>query len=125
MFGKILALGLSAAAVTGLATPCLGQEKPAAIYTRDNAPAAPKVEDLPLKSSLSQYGMTWTFDKPARVGQFVNGDFYVVGPVTITEITPKPLYGAEIPAPSSTTWIRSSRRRTASATASCSIRPLR
>jgi hypothetical protein len=42
--------------------------------------------------------MTWTFDKPARVGQFVNGDFYVVGPVTITEITPKPLYGAEIPA---------------------------
>ncbi len=42
--------------------------------------------------------MTWTFDKPARVGQFVNGDFYVVGPVTVAAIDPKPLYGAEIPA---------------------------
>ncbi len=98
MFGKILAAGLSAAALAGLATPCWSQEKPVVIYTRDNAPAAPKLDDLPLKASVSQYGMTWTFDKPARVGQFVNGDFYVVGPVRIIEITPKPLYGAEIPA---------------------------
>ena len=98
MFGKILAVGLSVAAVAGLATPCWSQEKPVAIYTAENAPAAPKLDDLPLKASVSQYGMTWTFDKPARVGQFVNGDFYVVGPVTITEITPRPLYGAEIPA---------------------------
>ena len=98
MFGKILALGLSAAAVAALATPCWSQEKPVVIYTQDNAPAAPKLDELPLKTSVSQYGMTWTFDKPARVGQFVNGDFYVVGPVTITEITPRPLYGAEIPA---------------------------
>ena len=98
MLGKILALGLSAAALAGLAAPCAGQEKPIVIYTRANAPAAPKLDELPLKASLSQYGMTWTFDKPARVGQFLNGDFYVVGPVTITEITPKPLYGAEIPA---------------------------
>ena len=98
MFGKILALGLSVAAAAGLATPCWSQEKPVVIYTKDNAPAAPKLDDLPLKTSLSQYGMTWTFDKPSRVGQFVNGDFYVVGAVTITEITPRPLYGAEIPA---------------------------
>ncbi|MGD1001885.1 MAG: hypothetical protein ABSA67_14415 [Candidatus Brocadiia bacterium] len=98
MLAKILALGLSAAAVAGLATPCWSQEKTVVIYTRDNAPAAPKLDELPLKDSVSQYGMTWTFDKPARVGQFVNGDFYVVGPVTITAITPKPLYGAEIPA---------------------------
>ncbi len=97
MFGKIAALGLSAAAVAVLANPCWSQEKPAVIYTQANAPAAPKLDDLPLKNSLSQYGMTWTFEKPARVGQFVNGDFYVVGPVTITEITPRPLYGAEIP----------------------------
>jgi hypothetical protein len=98
MFGEILAVGLSAAVVAGLASPCWGQEKAVPIYTRDNAPAAPKLNELPLKSSVSQYGMTWTFDKPSRVGQFVNGDFYVVGPVTIIEITPKPLYGAEIPA---------------------------
>ncbi|MGD0045023.1 MAG: hypothetical protein ABSE84_32260, partial [Isosphaeraceae bacterium] len=98
MFGKIFALGLSAATVAGLATPGWSQEKPVVVYTKDNARAAPKLDQLPLKDNLSQYGMTWTFDKPARVGQFVNGDFYVVGPVTITGITPRPLYGAEIPA---------------------------
>ena len=97
MFGKIAALGLCAAAVAGLSSPCWSQEKPVVIYTQANAPAAPKLDELPLKDSISQYGMTWTFDKPARVGQFVNGDFYVVGPVTITAIAPKPLYGAEIP----------------------------
>ena len=67
------------------------------IYTAGNAPEAPRLEDLPLKERLSQYGITWTFDKPARVGQFVNGDWYVVGPVTVQAIEPKPLYGREIP----------------------------
>jgi len=98
MLGRVLALGLSASAVAGLATPSWSQEKPAVIYTQANAPAAPRLNDLSLKTSLSQYGMTWTFDKPARVGRFVNGDFYVVGPVTVIEIAPKPLYGAEVPA---------------------------
>ena len=81
--------------LTGLAGSfALGQETPAAvIYTKANAPAAPKVEDLPLKESVSQYGITWTFEKPARVGQFVNGDWYVVGPVTISAITPEPKDG--------------------------------
>ena len=42
-------------------------------------PAAPAKEDeLPLKDRVSQYGITWTFAAPARVGQFINGDFYVV-----------------------------------------------
>ncbi len=98
MLRWMVALSLSVVAVLCLAAPCWSQEKPAVTYTKDNAPAAPKLDDLALKGSVSQYGMTWTFDKPARVGQFVNGDFYVVGPVTVTEISPKPLYGAEIPA---------------------------
>ena len=98
MFGKILAVGLSAATVAGLASPAWSQAKPVVIYTQDNAPAAPTLDALPLQDTVSQYGMTWTFDKPARVGRFVNGDFYVVGPVTVTAIMPKPLYGAEIPA---------------------------
>ncbi len=97
MLEKIAALGLCAAIVAGLSSPCWSQEKPVVIYTQENTPAAPKLDELPLKDSVSQYGMTWTFEKPARVGQFVNGDFYVVGPVTITAIAPKPLYGAEIP----------------------------
>jgi len=67
------------------------------VYTRDRPPATPKLEDLPLKGSVAQYGISWTFDQPARVCQFINGDWYVVGPITIKAISPKPLYGAEIP----------------------------
>jgi len=66
------------------------------IYSRDNAPPSPKLEDLPLRESVSQYGITWTFERPARVGQFINGDWYVVGPVTVKAIDPRPLYGNEI-----------------------------
>jgi len=71
--------------------------RPVIVYTDENAPATPKLEDLLLKQSISQYGITWTFQKPTRVGQFINGDWYVVGPVTIEGIDPKPLYGSEIP----------------------------
>ena len=75
-----------------------GRRWPAALYTSSRPPATPKLEDLPLRSSLSQHGITWTLAAPARVGRFVNGDWYVVGPVTVTAIEPRPLYGAEIPA---------------------------
>ena len=57
--------------------------RPAVIYSKDNAPATPRLEDLPLRESVSQYGITWTFARPARVGQFINGDWYVVGPATV------------------------------------------
>jgi hypothetical protein len=67
------------------------------LYTQAHPPVTPPLEDLPQTLSISQYGITWTFDKPARVGRFINTDWYVVGPVTIVSITPKPLYGAEIP----------------------------
>jgi hypothetical protein len=39
-------------------------------------------------SSISQYGITWTFDTQYQSGQFANGDYWVVGPVTITSMTP-------------------------------------
>jgi hypothetical protein len=67
------------------------------LYVKDNAPVTPKLEDLPLRESVSQYGIIWTFEKQARVSQFINGDWYVVGPVTIKAIEPKPLYGSENP----------------------------
>jgi hypothetical protein len=51
------------------------------------------VDDKPLKSSVTQYGITWSFEKPVHVGQFVNGDYYVVGPTTIVAITPEPKDG--------------------------------
>jgi hypothetical protein len=43
-----------------------------------------------LVNSITQYGITWTFDDKYEVGQFVNGDYYVVGPVNIVSISPEP-----------------------------------
>jgi hypothetical protein len=37
---------------------------------------------------VSQFGITWVFDKDYSVGRFANGDYWVVGPVTITAIDP-------------------------------------
>jgi hypothetical protein len=54
-------------------------------------PAAPK--ELRLMGSVSQYGITWTFEEAVPVGQFVTGDYYVVGPVKVTGIDPKPADG--------------------------------
>ncbi|MHC4311595.1 MAG: hypothetical protein ACYSW3_03880 [Planctomycetota bacterium] len=71
--------------------------RPIIVYTEENAPTIPKLQGLSLKQNISQYGITWSFQKPTRVGQFVNGDWYVIGPVTIEAIDPKPLYGSEIP----------------------------
>jgi hypothetical protein len=44
---------------------------------------------------VSQYGITWTFDKPYRVGQFVTGDWWVCpdtpeGTVTVVSVDPAP-----------------------------------
>lgn len=41
-----------------------------------------------LASSVTQYGITWTFDKQYTTGQFANGDYWVVGPVKIIAMTP-------------------------------------
>jgi hypothetical protein len=46
-----------------------------------------KVEN---RKEISQYGITWTFDKPVKSGQFITGDWWVVGPVSIVKITPEP-----------------------------------
>lgn len=42
------------------------------------------------RKEVSQYGITWTFEKPALTGQFITGDWWVVGPVKIIKITPSP-----------------------------------
>jgi hypothetical protein len=38
--------------------------------------------------SLNQFGITWTFDQEYPCGQFANGDWWVVGPVVVAEISP-------------------------------------
>ncbi|MBI5563741.1 MAG: hypothetical protein HY870_02525, partial [Chloroflexi bacterium] len=39
-------------------------------------------------NQLAQFGITWTFDRSYEYGQFANGDYWVVGPLTITAISP-------------------------------------
>lgn len=39
-------------------------------------------------TSVSQFGITWTFSADRPVGQFANGDWWVVGPVTVVHISP-------------------------------------
>ena len=46
-----------------------------------------RAEDV---QSVTQYGITWTFDKPYTVGKFVTGDYWVIGPVTVTSVSPAP-----------------------------------
>ena len=41
-----------------------------------------------MASSVTDRGVTWTFDKPYQVGQFITGDWWVVGPVIVTAISP-------------------------------------
>jgi hypothetical protein len=40
--------------------------------------------------SITKDGITWSFREPVPVGQFVTGDYYAVGPVTLTAIDPAP-----------------------------------
>ncbi len=46
--------------------------------------------DVARRTSVSQYGITWTFDKPAVTGKFITGDWWVLAPVTIKSVTPAP-----------------------------------
>lgn len=59
---------------------------------------SPGLHAAPVKS-LSQHGITWTFDKAVESGRFCNGDSWVIGPVNVVGIstdlhapgfTPKP-----------------------------------
>jgi len=43
-----------------------------------------------MAARVSQYDVTWTFDKPYQVGQFITGDWWVVGPVTVVSVSPAP-----------------------------------
>ncbi len=56
-------------------------------FSYSQAPVPPAEAERRMKE-ISQFGITWTFDQPVRAGQFVNGDYWVVGPVKIVGITP-------------------------------------
>ena len=42
-------------------------------------------------AGVDRHGITWTFDRPARCGRYVNGDWWVIGPIGITSIKPASL----------------------------------
>ncbi len=90
---KSIAVVMIAAAALLLARPAFGQ---VTIHTGENAQDAPSLEEMPLREKVSSHGITWTFEEPVPAGQFVNGDWYVVGPVTIADIDPRPLYDDEV-----------------------------
>ena len=43
-----------------------------------------------MATNLSQYGITWIFNGDYTTGQFVNGDYWVIGPLTINSVSPAP-----------------------------------
>ena len=51
---------------------------------RNFAAGATEVAD-----TITQHGVTFTFAAPRPVGQYANGDWWVLGPVSITSITPE------------------------------------
>jgi hypothetical protein len=58
------------------------------LFDAAKAPSPSAQAEFPLRYSITRHGITWAFSKPTRVGQFVNGDYYVVGPVVVTAIDP-------------------------------------
>lgn len=61
------------------------------VIIADSPPDPPA--DPSMRSSVSQRGVSFTFDAPRQTGQFVNGDWWVVEPtagagVTLTSVTP-------------------------------------
>ncbi len=53
-----------------------------------NAQRASGQDLIRMARSISQYGITWTFDREYSVGRYVTGDYWVAGPVTVVAITP-------------------------------------
>jgi hypothetical protein len=84
--GGMFVAGSAAGNFAVTATSAADATKSAQASVGVSAPAPPSGT----ASSITKDGITWTFSAPVPVGQFVNGDYYVVGPVTITAISPQP-----------------------------------
>ena len=92
MIGMVLMTVVTSAALAWTAS---AQEppQPVVIYSKANPPPTPKPDGLALTDTVTRCGITWKFSEKVRVGRFVNGDYYVVGPVTVAEATPRPENG--------------------------------
>jgi hypothetical protein len=63
------------------------------LSAESNPPPDWQKESLQFFDKILRHGITWTFNKQVPVGRFVNGDYYVVGDVTVVSIAPKPENG--------------------------------
>ena len=63
------------------------------VYTKTNPPPTPTLAQLPKLTSVTKDGITWTFSEAEPVGQFITGDYYVVGNATVAAISPAPANG--------------------------------
>lgn len=63
-------------------------ESPTAAATPTAPGATPTPYSGMLCTTIEQYGITWTLNEAAPCGQFVSGDWWVVGPVTVTSVSP-------------------------------------
>lgn len=81
------------AAATWAAGAADVKSDPAAPVAAPVGSAAPAGGAVKMVDQVSQYGITWTFDKAYPVGQYVTGDFWVVGPVTVKNVDPAPTAG--------------------------------
>ncbi len=91
-FAYLLA-GVIGGGANGSVVPPKGaalQEPAVQLYTKDQPPLTPSLEQLPRMKTISKDGITWTFSQEVPVGQFVNGDYYVVGEATVVDIQPLP-----------------------------------
>ncbi len=69
---------------------------PTVIATLPSLPTSQPSENLCASgtaSSISQHGITWTFDKKYPCGKFINGDYWVVGPLVVKNVFPLPAGG--------------------------------
>jgi len=46
------------------------------------------ISSAAMNSTITRHSITWTFDKQYEAGQFVNGDWWVVGPAKVISISP-------------------------------------
>lgn len=63
------------------------------IVSADGPPAEEAATQAAKTNIIAQYGITWTFNAQYEYGQFANGDYWVLGPVTITRIEPDAVVG--------------------------------
>jgi hypothetical protein len=83
--------GANAGNFTVMATSAANTAKTAQASVTLSAPAPPAPPaPAGTASSITKDGITWTFSQAVPVGQFVNGDYFVVGPVTVTAVDPPP-----------------------------------